>query len=194
MGLLRRPTPGDSRGRTIGPALRAGRAFARDRRRPTCGYAAISAFSTYVIRSRPSEHERKGRRPGRSGSSTPEAGRFRCRRPARADPHGPRRPARRPRRSPARVAGDRQRRRGNAVGILLHGGPLLVELLGRCSTPTTRPSQAETATLTSTGTGRGPPWSPVGQCGTARRGCRRWPKPHPCQPPRETNPVAEWLP
>src|ERR671910_215647 len=31
-------------GRTIGPALRAGRAFARNLRKPTCGYAAIPIF------------------------------------------------------------------------------------------------------------------------------------------------------
>src|SRR5678815_4876096 len=35
---------------------------------------------------------------------------------------------------------------GGAVGILRHGGPLLVEQLGRCPTPTTRQV-----------TGRGPP-------------------------------------
>jgi riboflavin-specific deaminase-like protein len=40
-----------------------------------------------------------------------------------------------------------------AVGILRHGGPLLVELLGGCPTPTTRQAQAGTATSTSTRTG-----------------------------------------
>jgi hypothetical protein len=45
VGLLPRPTPGRNRGgRTIEPALRAGRAFARNRRKPTCGCAAISVF------------------------------------------------------------------------------------------------------------------------------------------------------
>ena len=36
------------------------------------------------------------------------------------------------------------------MGILRHGGPLLVELLGGCPTPTTRQAQAGTATSTST--------------------------------------------
>src|SRR4029453_4776303 len=36
-------------GRTISPALRAGRAFARNLRKPTCGYAAIPIFRTSVL-------------------------------------------------------------------------------------------------------------------------------------------------
>jgi hypothetical protein len=45
MGLLRRPTPGENcGGRTIQPALRAGRAFARNLRKPGCGFAAIPTF------------------------------------------------------------------------------------------------------------------------------------------------------
>jgi hypothetical protein len=42
---------GRSGGRTIGPSLRAGRAFARNLRKPTCGYAAIPTFRFTEARS-----------------------------------------------------------------------------------------------------------------------------------------------
>ena len=45
MGLLRRPTPGEIvEGGRFGPALRAGRAFARHLRKPTCGCAAMCTW------------------------------------------------------------------------------------------------------------------------------------------------------
>ena len=50
MGLLRRPTPGEiNGGRTIEPALWAGRPFARNIRKPTCGCTAISTFNRYEL-------------------------------------------------------------------------------------------------------------------------------------------------
>jgi hypothetical protein len=57
--------------------------------------------------------------------------------PARAGPRGRRRQARPLRRSPARAAGAEHGQQSGAVGILRHGGPLLVEPLGGCPTPTT---------------------------------------------------------